>query len=192
MPEIEFNPINLSEIAGAMDLVDEYGNYSMPDYQGFINELQGTGVSLQEDPGSEQLSELNKKIAQIDTQKTRIATILTMAIANENSLDVLARKAYAIYKREFDKRLPKDPIRGLPNRELREAACNTLLQELKELVDAIDGSQAQAKSFTRIVSTTLDKLDSTNKNISRQITVLQSQLAVGEIQRMSQGNPHTF
>lgn len=185
MPEIELIPIELSMVNGVSIIKDNYAGYSIPDYQGFINELQGTGVTLKEDPGSEQLSELNKKIAAIDSQKTRIATILTMAIANESTLDVMTKKIHAIYKREFDLQLPKDPIRSLPNKELREAACNTLLVNLKELVDAIDGSLMQAKSFTRIVSTTLEKLDSTNKNISRQITVLQSQFAIGEIQRES-------
>jgi hypothetical protein len=193
MPEIELNPVTLSTIIGAEDLKNDYTSYSLPDYQGFINELQSTGVTLQEDPGSCPLSELTVKIAQIDAQKTRIAAILTLAIKNENGLDVLTHKAHTIYKRESDKQLLKDSIKGLSNKELREAACNIILQELKELVDAIDGSQMQAKSFTRIVATTLDKLDSTNKNISRQITVLQSQMEIGEIQRKSsQENPHTF
>lgn len=191
MPEIELNPVELSEINGVQELVDAYGNYQIPDYQGFINELQSTGVVLQEDPGSQPLSELNKKIAQIDAQKTRIVTILTMAIANESELDTFARKAQVLYKREFDSRLLKDPVKGLSNKESREAACNVILQNLKELVDAIIGSHMQAKSFTRIVSTVFDKLDSTNKNISRQITVLQSQLNLGEIQRQAeQGNPY--
>ncbi len=192
MPEIELTQIKISEISGAQDLMNEYGNYQIPDYQGFINELQSTGVALQDDPGAQPLAEMNKKITQIDAQKTRIATVLSMAITNENELNVFAAKAHTIYKREFDKLLPKSPIRELPNKELREAACNTMLQELKDLVDSIDGSLMQAKTFTRIVSVTLEKLDSTNKNISRQITVLQYQLDIGEIQRQSQKNPYTF
>jgi len=192
MTEIELIQIEISKILGAQDLINEYGNYKILDYQGFINELQNTGVTLPDNPGDQPLAEINKKIAQIDAQKTRIATILGVAITNEHELNVLALKARAIYKREFDKLLSKDPVRSLANKELREAACNTMLQELKDLVDAIEGSLMQAKAFTHIVTVTLEKLDSTNKNISRQITVLQFQLDIGEIQRQSQKNPHTF
>lgn len=192
MPEIELTQLSLAEILGAQALADEYGNYRIPDYQGFIDELQSTGLAIQEDPGGEPLSTLNLKISQIDAQKTRVATICTMAIANESKFEVLACKVNMLFKREFDRQLPKEPIRSLSNKELREAACNSILQELKDLVDAINGSLMQAKSFSKIVATTLAKLDSTNKNISRQITVLQLQQGINEIQRQSQNNPHTF
>jgi hypothetical protein len=192
MPEIELTQLSLLEILGAQALADEYGRYQIPEYQGFIDELQSTGLAIQEDPGGEPLSTLNLKIAQIDAQKTRVATIYTMAIANENEFEILACKVNMLFKREFDRQLPKEPVRGLSNKELREAACNSILQELKDLVDAINGSLMQAKSFSKIVATTLAKLDSTNKNISRQITVLQLQQGIGEIQRQSQNNPHTF
>lgn len=192
MAEIELTPIPLVDIEGAEDIKNEYVSYEMPDYPGFIQELQGTGVQLTEDPGGVPLAELNKNIAHIDAQKTRISTILTRAIENESDLDVIARKAAIIYKREFDTYLLKDPVRSLPNKELREAGCNVLLKELKEVVDSIQGSHAQAKSFVRIVQGVLDKLDSTNKNISRQITVLQLQMDIGEMQRKSQPNPHAL
>lgn len=192
MPEIFVNPKELSEIVGAKELVDSYGTYKILDYQGFINEFYSMGVALQEDPGNMPLSELNLRIAHVDAQKSRAAAIVSSAILNESELEVLLYKARTLYKREFDLILPQEPVRSLPNKESREAACNIILQQLKELVDAIQGSVMQAKTFTKIANLTLEKLDSTNKNVSRQITVLQHQLELGEIQRQAPGNPHTF
>lgn len=196
MPEITLTPRNLSDIAGAQDIVDEYSNFQLPDYQALIDELQAKQLALLPDPSSVPLTELNKKIEAIDAHKARAATILTTAIENETNLNVISQKAHILFKREFDRLLPQDPVRGLPNKELREAACNTLLQDLKALVDAINGSLMQAKAFTQIAKTILDKLDSTNKNISRQITVLQLQMDIGELKRginpRSGQNPYTF
>jgi len=183
MDEIKLEPVPTSSIQGVDEVIKTYSKYKIPDYSKFLRELQDMGVSLNEDPSAFGLSSLNVQIAKVDAQKTRTAAILGIAITNESRIEVWSKKLNAIYKREFDSRLPKSPIREFSNKELREAACNTLLSELTKAIDAVDGSLAQAKAFTKFVQNTLDKLDSTNKNISRQITVLQIQIDVGEIQR---------
>lgn len=183
--EIKLDPISTVAIPGVDDVIKSYAEYKMPDYSKFLKELQEMGVALNEDPSAFGLASLNVQIAKVDAQKTRAAAILGIAITNESRIEVWSKKLNAIYKREFDLHLPKSPVKEFSNKELREAACNILLSELTKATDAIDGSLAQAKSFTKFVQNTLDKLDSTNKNISRQITVLQIQIDIGEIQRRS-------
>ena len=193
MAEVDLTPISIDSIFGARKIMDEYAVYQILGYENLIKELNASGIELSEDPAAVPLNELNAKIAQVDAQKTRTATILTQAIVNENGLDVLVKKINSLYKAEFDRRLPQDPVKNFSNASLREGACNSILAELKGVVQAIEGSLSQAKTFTKVVQNELAKLDGTNKNISRQITVLQIQIEIGEIKRQAQeGNPHTF
>ena len=186
MPEIDLTPVSLPDIPGAIDIMAEYANYTLLDYESLIEELNAQGVLLNEDPGAVPLNKLNAQIAQVDAQKTRAATIFSKAILNEDGLNVLAKKINAIFKAEFDNRLPQSPVKDFSNKELREGACNTLLAKLKDGVSAIEGSLSQAKTFTKVAQNEFNKLDSTNKNISRQITVLQTQIEIGEISRAAE------
>lgn len=197
MPEIDLTPVLLEDIPGTVEIIAEYVNYTLLDYESLIKELNGQGVLLNEDPGAVPLNKLNAQIAQVDAQKTRTATIFSQAITNEDGLNVLVKKIGAIFKAEFDNRLPQSPVKDFSNKELREGACNTLLAKLKDAISAIEGSLSQAKTFTKVVQNELSKLDSTNKNISRQITVLQIQIEIGEIRRAAnsgsgENNNYTF
>ena len=188
MPAIDLTPVTLDNIPGATKIMAEYANYALLDYETLIKELNAQGVALNEDPSAVPLNKLNAQIAQVDAQKTRAATIFSQAITNEDGLNVLSKKINALFKAEFDNRLPQSPVKDFSNKELREGACNTLLAELKGAVSAVEGSLSQAKTFTRVVQNELSKLDGTNKNISRQITVLQIQIEIGEIRRAATGN----
>jgi len=191
MPVIDLTPIVLANIPGVSSIMEEYANYVLLDYDMLIKELNAQGVPLNDDPGAVPLNKLNAQIAQVDAQKTRTATIFSRAITNEDGLNVLAKKINAVFKAEFDNRLPQSPVKDFSNKELREGACNTLLAELKGAASAIEGSLSQAKTFTRVVQNELGKLDSTNKNISRQITVLQIQIEIGEIRRAGRSESNT-
>ena len=190
MNAIVLTPVTLENISGAIEIMVEYANYVLLDYEVLVKELNAHGVALNEDPGSLPLNKLNAQIAQVDAQKTRAATIFSKAILNEDGLNVLTKKINAVFKAEFDNRLPQSPIKDFSNKELREGACNTLLAKLKGAVSAIEGSLSQAKTFTKVVQNEFNKLDSTNKNISRQITVLQTQIEIGEIRRSANSGSH--
>jgi len=110
MAEVDLTPISIDSIPGAREIMNEYAVYQILDYEGLIKELNASGIELSEDPSVVPLNKLNAKIAQVDAQKTRVATILTQAIVNENGLDVLVKKINSLYKAEFDRRLPQDPV----------------------------------------------------------------------------------
>ena len=59
MPEIDLTPIALDNIPGAIELIAEYANYVLLDYETLIKELNAQGVLLNEDPGVVPLNKLN-------------------------------------------------------------------------------------------------------------------------------------
>ena len=99
-------PVLLDEIPGANDIASEYSTYQIPDYGAWLNELRSTGIELSVDPVAEGIGKLNAQIAQIDAQKTRAASIMSAVITNEANLNSFALKVNAIYKQQFDSRLP--------------------------------------------------------------------------------------
>lgn len=191
-PTIDLRPVALETIPYMAELRDKYAQFQLLDYEMLQSEMAGYGVPLNEDPSAASLTELNTQIAKVDAQKTRVANILSSSLKNENDLESLYRQIEQIYKREFDSRLIQSPVKDFSNKESRESACNTLLAPLKELLDSVNGSLISAKAFTKIVYHELGKLDSTNKNISRQITVLQTQIEIGEIQRTTNMRNNEF
>ena len=190
MTEITFYEKDLKDIAGSQEIVDMYAKYQLPDYDTLIQELEKCGITLDEDPSENNLSDLNMKIAKIDAQKARASVIANLATANENELEMIMSRAQSLLDHESNKLLLSAEIKVLPNKELREAAVNVVLYHLRTLVSAIKSSLSRAKTFSKMVSNSVSMLDSANKNISRQITVLQLQLGLGEIGRGI--NPHTF
>ena len=62
------------------------------------------------------------------------------------------------------------------------------MSDIEAFITDLDASYSRAKSFTRMAQNTLDMLESTNKNISRQVTIIQTQIETGEIQRKEFNN----
>ena len=179
-----FTPLSIEEILGLKALVIEYQKFVPLDYDRFrANELNKMGVALDPDPNDKDFSGLNMKIAAINNQKTRCSRILYEAIKKESDLKSLVLEAKQIYLRESRKLKISDKIRGLSSRDLREAAVDAILEKLLDFISDVEGSLYLAVTFAKEVKGVFEMLESTNKNVSRQITVLQQQFALGEIGR---------
>lgn len=166
------------------NLFIEYLSFIPLNYGGIrLNDLSSMGVQLDPDPTEQEFSRLNMKIAAIDEQKTRCTSILNNAIEKESVLEILHKEAKQIYLRESRKLKISDDIRILSSKDLREAAVDSILEKLLDFIADVGGSLYLSKSFTKEVQGVADMLESTNRNVSRQITVLQQQFAIGEIGR---------
>ena len=184
-----FLPRTVQEINELGELIFTYQEFMPLHYGGLrLNELSQMGVELDPDPTEKNFSELNIKIAAITSQKTRCLTILNNAIEKESELELLVREAKQIYLRESRKLKVSDLIRDLSSRDIRDAAVDTILEKLLDFIADVDGSLFLAKTFTKEVKGVAEMLESVNKNVSRQITVLQQQFAVGEIGRGMQNS----
>lgn len=157
----------------------EYSKYSE-----FRRELSSIQIELDADPAAMGIGTLNAKIAEVHALKERVSGILAEAIANVSEKDRTHQIAKISYEAKFDAILNNDKtIRELKSEGLRTAACNAQLSDDFARVNATKLDLSDAESFQKLVQTKYNLLDSANTNISRQISVIQLQVDVGEINR---------
>ena len=152
-------------------------------YDKYYQELSATGIYLDDDPTAVGLNSLNMKIAQIDSQKTRIGYVLTLAIQHENDIESTCKFINRVYDKKRASFLGSVSIKELGNQNLREAAVEREFAILLDVKNDMEISLMKAKSFTKTVQQVFNALDSTNKNISRQLTAIQTMVEIGEISR---------
>jgi len=153
-------------------------------YNTFRRELITIRIDLDADPANSGIGSLNEKIAAVHALKERVSTILSEAIANVYERERIYQELRVDYERKFDSILVSDPqIQNLKSEGLRKAACNSKLPDEFAKVNSASIDLAEAESFQKIVQNKYNLLDSANMNISRQISVIQLQLDIGEIAR---------
>lgn len=163
----------------------EYAKYSQ-----LRAELASIHINLDADPASIGIGHLNEKIAEVHSLKDRVAGMLSDAIANVSERDRLYQEAKMLYEAKFDTLLNNDQeIRNLKSEGLRTAACNAKLPDEYAKMNSAKIDLADAESFQKIVQTKYNLLDSANTNISRQISVIQLQLDIGEVNRPASAMP---
>jgi len=155
------------------------------DYDKYLTELSSVGVALDEDPSTKGLTNLNLKIAKVDAQKTRVGIILNLALKNEEDSNAVLNFVERVCEaRRSELLLNQDWGELKVNQALREAAVSNAMRELLNIKVDVEILVAKAKTFTKMVKQVFEGLDSTNKNISRQLTAIQTMLETGEIQRV--------
>jgi hypothetical protein len=153
-------------------------------YSELRRELADIHIDLDTDPAATGIGQLNAKIAEVHALKDRVATILAEAIANVAERDRTHNEAKIIYEAKFDAILNNDKsVQELKSEGLRRAACNAKLPDEFAKMNSTKIDLSDAESFQKMVQTKYNLLDSANTNISRQISVIQLQLDVGEIAR---------
>ncbi len=162
----------------------EYSKYSE-----LRKELASIQIDLDADPASTGIGQLNAKIAEVHALKERVATIMSEAIANVAERNRAHQEAKMTYEAKFDAILNNDKsVQELKSEGLRRAACNAKLPDEYARVNSTEIDLSDAESFQKLVQAKYNLLDSANTNISRQISVIQLQVDIGDINRSS-GNP---
>lgn len=159
-------------------------------YSEFRRELASIQIDLDADPAASGIGTLNAKIAEVHALKERVSSMLSEAISNVAEHERKHQEAKIAYEAKFDAILNNDKtIRELKSEGLRTAACNAQLSDDFARVNASKIDLGDAESFQRLVQTKYNLLDSANTNISRQISVIQLQMEVGEINRTASSSP---
>jgi hypothetical protein len=164
-------------------LQEEFEQIQLLDYFEIKKELDSFKVGLDSDPSSVGVGRLNEKIARVDSYMSRTTTILLNAIKNENVFDSLFKDVQSLFDKHLRVQLRQKEITDLGNQNLRQAAAEEKITDIGNFKSVVEKALNEAKTHTKICREKLDNLDVTNKNISRQITVIQTQIEIGEIQR---------
>lgn len=165
------------------ELQEKFESVKPLDYLNIEKELKEYIVELDSDPSSVGVGSLNEKIAKVDGYMGRTVTILMNAIANESKHNSLFGDIQELYNKYLRIQLRQEDVAKLSNQNLRQAAAEDKIVDIGKLKYTAEKALNAAKTHTKICREKLNSLDSTNKDISRQITVIQTQIEIGEIQR---------
>jgi len=174
------------------ELQERFESLKPLNYFKIEEELKGYKVDLDSDPTSVGVSSLNTKIAEVDGYMNRTVTILMNAITNEGVYNSLFNDVQQLYNKYLRIQLRQEDIAKLSNQNLRQAAAEDKIEDIGKLKYVVEKALNIAKIHTKMCREKLDSLDTTNKNISRQITVVQTQIEIGEIQRKTNKNFSEF
>lgn len=153
-----------------------------------LQEINSIRLELDGDPATTGLSLVNGKIAEIHAHKERVGHILSQAIENERAVSRVLNEAKLEHEIKLNQILATDEkVRSQKSQDMRVVAANALIPEEYLKVRRLEIEAADADSFHKIVQAKYNHLEGTNSSVSRQITVIQLQLEIGEIERRFPG-----
>lgn len=151
-------------------------------------ELQKIRIHLDEDPLSNGLTGVNAKIAQVQGQKDRVSALLLEAIKNRSLAQILHDTSKGAYERRLYELLVTDAdVMAQKTEKLRESMANTRISDLLMKTTYAEIDLVKADAYYKGLYQMYENLESANSNLSRQISVLQMGLEVGEIRREELG-----
>jgi len=149
-----------------------------------LRELQKIKLDLDVDPIKNGLSGVNAKIAEAQQRKDLVNSLLIEAIQNKAEAQIMLDTRKGEHSRSLETLLLTDPeVQGQKTEKLRLAAANVKMPELVLQVFHAERDYARSDAYYKCVHQMYTNLDSVNSNISRQISVIQMGLQIGEINR---------
>ena len=174
------------------DLQEKFENLKPLNYSEIEQELKKYIVELDSDPSSTGVGRLNEQIAKVDGYISRTVTVLMDAIANKSVFSLLLKDVQKLYNDHLRTQLRKEDVAKLSNQNLRQAAAEEKIGSIGNFKHVVEKALDAAKTHEETCREKLKGLDITNKDISRQITVIQNQLEIGEIQRRASRSNNDF
>jgi len=154
-----------------------------------LSELGKINIKLQADPVANGLIGITKLLAEIQGHKEYLTTLLVEAIGNKAEADVSLKDAEFIYLRGIDKLLSTDKeVQNQKTVEMRKATANNQLT--KEMLTQHHSKMdyVQADAYYKSVYQIFNLIESAKESLSRQISVIQMGIGIGEISREDLGS----
>lgn len=148
---------------------------------GLIDELRTYEYHLSSDPTSVTLSELHKTLAALSNAKVRVSNIYFDSLAILGQWQDLETAGENLWNECFAFCLQKLEIASLKSDKLRVAAVESAVPEIVKLRNQITREVQHLERVTKLCKLRLDSLVDTGDSLSRQITVIDLQLKIGEI-----------
>lgn len=168
-------------------LNDRWRKLSLLDYEGLREELleySGKGYYIPPDPTSTGIGEFNVLFSNIDSALDRVSTIVLESLGSEGEINGVYRNVMLLYDEELNRHLRDEGVQKLKNQQLQKAEAESRIDSsLMKLKFEIDGEKEDIAQFIKESKMKLARLADKKDTVSRQITVIQLQLQVGEISR---------
>ena len=149
-----------------------------------LKELQKIRLDLDIDPVTNGLSGVNRKIAEVQSKKDLVNNLLIEAIQNKTEAQIMLDAKKNEHSRQLETLLLTDSeVQGQKTEKLRQAAANVKMPELVLGVFYAERDYVRADAYYKCVHQMYTNLESVNSNISRQISVIQMGLQIGEVRR---------
>ena len=149
-----------------------------------LKEISQVRVSLDPDPLQFGIQSLNKKLSEIQLFKDRVSYLVTEALHNANTAEVLYESLKGDYERQMEVLLATDSsVQAQKSAEMRNATAKQKIPEQVLRLHHAEVDLLKAQGYLKVLQSIYSNLESTNANLSRQITVIQLSTTVGDIQR---------
>ena len=139
-----------------------------------LEEVKKIQIFLDPDPTVKGLVSLNYKIAEIQISKDRISSLILEAMRNVAEHDIIKETVQHEHDRQLEMLLATDAtVSAQKSAEMRNTHARLKMPELVLKLHHADIAQIKASWYLKILQSVHSNLESTNSNLSRQITVIQ-------------------
>jgi|SRR5579864_1709026 len=153
-----------------------------------LGEVATSRVALDPDPTVNGVLSLNKKLAEIQLFKDRLSYLITEALHNSNTAEVLFEELKGEHDRALEVLLATDStVQAQKSAEMRNATAKQKIAEQVLRLHHAEIDLLKAQGYLKVLQSIHLNLESCNSNLSRQITVIQLATGMGEIQRSANG-----
>jgi len=168
-------------------LDNRWKSLTLFDYTTLRSELLkygGEGYTIPPDPTSTGTAEFNILFSNIDSALDRVSTMVLELLGSESEVNSVYRDVMRLYNEKMNQCLLNEETQKLRNQQLQkadaESKIDSSLMALKfELEKELEDVERIIKESKMKLTRLADKKDT----VSRQITVIQTQLQIGEISR---------
>lgn len=156
--------------------------------QSRLTELGQVRVELDIDPINNGIGSLNAKLAAIQLHKDRVSYLITEALQNSNSAEIVFEQLKGEYERALEVLLATDStVQAQKSAEMRNAVAKQKIAEQVLRLHHAEIDMLKASGYLKVLQSVASNLESTNSNLSRQITVIQLAASMHEVSRSSNG-----
>ena len=167
------------------DLLQLAGECTDFDGDTLLQELKDMKVKIAPRPDAVGLHVLNKEFSTVQALKARASSIQFDFLEHKKNTSSLRTMTNKSYEYNLGITLVEVEISKLKNQTMKIAAAEKTFPELLNLKLFADDAFQESVMMLKQCDTVMTNLDSANKNMSRQVTVLELMLETGEISRKS-------
>ena len=139
-------------------------------------------VRLPEDPVSEGMAHVHRLLSAVQEKQDTCKNFILRSLQYRGRFESLRSRMESIYERRSAKILMSmESVQALRNAALQRAAVDQILVRERRVLDDVTRKLEEVKSILEMGRVVMENLQSTDRNLSRQIKVILVQVEIGEI-----------